>query len=144
MPRRGLPTLRGSPRGSEGLRLPVEAGRWRGPRLLPPAWVSSCRTPPGLSPGVLALFRSPGRGRRRPALTAGLGPLPSGDTCSGPWRRRGDGACLRHGSGCDLSHPQTPKGGPSFGPSNPTLVPLCRTAWQGCGRNYRAALCTED
>lgn len=44
---------------------------------------------------------------------------------------------------CDLSHPQTPKGGPSFGPSNPTLVPLCRTAWQGCGRNYRAALCTE-
>ena len=44
---------------------------------------------------------------------------------------------------CDLTHPQTPKGGPSFGPSNSTLVPLCRTAWQGCGRNYRAALCAE-
>lgn len=92
--------------GGEGGRSPGDQGApargrsWRVARsgLLPPAWVSSCHTSPGLSPGALALFRSPGRGRRRPALTAALGPLPSGDTCSGPWRRRGDGSCLGHGS----------------------------------------------
>ncbi|CAI9179717.1 unnamed protein product [Rangifer tarandus platyrhynchus] len=75
-------------------------------------------------------------------------PLPAAralqPTCSrraGP--RPGGGSSVAPGGGCELTRPQTPKGGPSFGPSYPTFVPLCRTAWQGCGRNYRAALCAE-
>ncbi|KAM9212899.1 LOW QUALITY PROTEIN: quinone oxidoreductase-like protein 2 [Dugong dugon] len=34
-------------------------------------------------------------------------------------------------------------GCPGDGPSNPALVWCCRRAWQGCSRQYRAALCAE-
>lgn len=112
-------------------------------RAVPPAWVSSGRPPPGLSPAPPALLRSPGAGQAAAGSSCRARTSPLRRhllwAMAAAWGRWARAWLCR----CELTHPQTPKGGPSFGPSNPTLVPLCRTAWQGCCRNYRAALCAE-